>query len=474
MSDRILPQEIDEDVVAYLWNDIVALKALALSCRSFLPACQKQLFARITLFPQRQRTLMQKLTTAPNFQRLLEVSPHLALYVCRLKILDDGRYGFEWLTHDSESLTFCFPLLRCLKALVINYQRREHFIWPSFVRREWFRALLNTLQLQSLVHLDLSYMPLALINHCPNLKSLGLTLGQPGWNVAIDATAASTRATNIYLESLHINIIDDFLQDPGPPINWPDAIDHNALHLTRLKRLYAMAHIEMKGHDEIQKILKRCANTLEEFLFEPCFSILTEAKYQNIRLPDPIDWSVLTALRVLYIRTVTLYNDVDGILDSFPWLIDMFKQLPSSDSNNIEKFILHVQYKFGPLEIVLSPWEELVALFCDRNRFPRLERLGIMISSGDNKAKGEEIVERLEEYVGRLRNSSAFEFRLSLVHSGIGPNYQCALNNLIEAVLQRAFFLPCHKHFFNHVLFPKLSKNMYATWAQVVLYHFDK
>ncbi|KAF8969694.1 hypothetical protein BDZ97DRAFT_1794698 [Flammula alnicola] len=421
MSSSHLPQEIDEEILGYLRDDKDALQACSLSCRTFLATCQKYLFSKIVLSPPTDKN---KRPNGLQFQRLLTASPHLSKYIHHLEIIDHKPEEKEWLSQDA-TLIFCLPFLRWLKALVILYRTtRQGGNWEGIARGGLLASFLDVMQLPSMTYLHFEHLPLPLIKHCPShLKHLALE--EPTTDVTTGLNELVQRVKTIQLESLRIRTIDRGPTTATSSDWFTQVVENTGFDVTKLKRLHAEVDGGMEELAEIWTLLKLCAGTLLELTFSPCtesmssmsaddwgcigfvfispFLVVDDPNVFDIVPIDPIDWSILRALRIFNVQLDVLNASDDSgdniFLNAFPWFIGMLQKLSSSGST-IEEFAVEVHYTFDGMDIDLSPWTEVMDLFSDQKRFPALRILYIHIYAAEKEIH--EIMRQGEEHVNRL------------------------------------------------------------------------
>ncbi|KAF8969683.1 hypothetical protein BDZ97DRAFT_1754506 [Flammula alnicola] len=388
------PPEIDDEIVSYLWDENDSLKACSLACRAFLPACQKHLLSKIVLFPPTDR---KKRGNGARFQQLLKNSPHISKYIHYLEVIDRSTQEKEWLSKDT-TLTYSLPLLRCLKALVIQYRTSvKGGNWERIARGGLLGSLLDVMRLPSLTYLNFRCLPVAMVNYCPSLKHLALNRMM---NLAVaPAMLPIDSSKTIYLDSLKVHLVD--LCPISTPVTilsqvgWlADMINKTQIDVGRLKKLHVEAGNDIRAHVEMKMLLSHCGDSLEELAFVPAFSSTLPG------VEDPIDWSVLTKLRTFYIQIEMVCDNDEGVFyDPFPWFINMITQVSSSP---IEEFVVEVNYRISPLDAVdMSSWTDVMSIFSDQKRFLRLRRLKIRIPH-DISSQEIEIVRPLENLTAKL------------------------------------------------------------------------
>ncbi|KAF8969671.1 hypothetical protein BDZ97DRAFT_1915215 [Flammula alnicola] len=385
-----IPQDIYDEVVSHLWGDDDALQACSLTCRAFLPSCQRFLFSNIVLFPPTRN--FKKFPNGHHLQQLLKASPHLCRYVHYLEVIDCYIEN-EWLSHD-RTLIFCLPLLCSLKGLAIRYRAPVRGgNWEGIAQGGLLGALLDIMQLPSLIYLSFQSLPLVMVNHCPNLKHLIIccltTDSVMGYSSMHDDSAKS-----VYLDTLKVQFLDShepMSSNSMSPTWFSDTINNTALNVTKLKKLHAYADGNLGTHHDMWMLLKLCAGSLEELVFRPAMWI-DEAEASSM---DPIEWSILTNLKI-FSTFIKVFLD-EG--DAFPWFISMLRKQSVSGSS-IEEYVVQVNYDLCGSDVDLSCWKEVIDLISSRNRFPRLRKLHILIHCC-NRNK-EEIVAELEQFFVEL------------------------------------------------------------------------
>jgi len=92
-----LPEDLYEEIVAYLWDDIPTLKACSLASRRTTLVAQRLLFETVVLRPARNLLREQYMPvagdlsgTSADFEQLLARRPHIGSYVKSILIVDQN------------------------------------------------------------------------------------------------------------------------------------------------------------------------------------------------------------------------------------------------------------------------------------------------------------------------------------------------------------------------------------------------
>ncbi|KAF9477548.1 hypothetical protein BDN70DRAFT_934117 [Pholiota conissans] len=386
-----IPQELNDEIIGFLWDDKVALKACALTCQSFLPASQKQLFSDISIFLSSHRAPTRE-STGTHLRRLLEATPYLAEYVHRLEIHDLSRpcHTEEWLTYDRD-LIYCLRHLRNLTALKIRCRdgKFEAQRWNHIRHGGLLEALLETLKLPTLTSLDFDCLPFSLVSQCSILKQL--TIRSPDADLVIDN--ALPFSESVHPESLRLDLREpsDTSRKSERPTNWGDEIRRSPIDLTAVKALTIVTTArEWEEQCGAWPALKASASTLETLALEieasPGMFMLDTPFNAYQAVQDPLDWSTLKALRVLHARVTVVAAQGQwglGFCNLLPWVAGLLRELTSSGPSDVEELVIQVNYKFldNRMVPVLLPWKGLLSLVCEQARFPRLQRTRVMIAS---------------------------------------------------------------------------------------------
>lgn len=135
---------------------------------------------------------------------------------------------------------------------------------------------------------------------------------------------------------------------------------------------------------------------------------------------NPVDWSSLKALRVLQARiTVVSAHDQWGLgfCNLLPWLFGLLRALTSSGASGIEELVIQVNYKFLDEQMiaVLSSWKDILSHLFQRDLFPRLQQVHIMVGSESKlPTQGTVIVQQIARYARVICNKSCPRVEVSL------------------------------------------------------------
>ena len=126
-----LPQELQDEIINKLYDEAEALRACALTCRTFFPRAQKLIFSYITVIAGTSHKSEDYLTDR-YFIDILVNSPHISDYVRSVKLVQAS--GVEAITDaviDSMDnlraksldgpISSCLPHLTKLECLSIDY-----------------------------------------------------------------------------------------------------------------------------------------------------------------------------------------------------------------------------------------------------------------------------------------------------------------------------------------------------------------
>ncbi|KAG7085360.1 hypothetical protein E1B28_002924 [Marasmius oreades] len=163
---RHIPEELIDKMLNLLWDDQEALKQCSLVSRSFLCTCQKLSFECIRLeeIPDDVDDWAGHIlrdsrpTMAERLELLLKSSPHLALLIKDLHIVDQSdlcTWG-SWLT-DDESLPFILPLLVNLERFYIASGMKDpDYIYLTHLPKPVQEAFFATWRLPKLTHIAIA------------------------------------------------------------------------------------------------------------------------------------------------------------------------------------------------------------------------------------------------------------------------------------------------------------------------------
>ena len=170
--ERIIDEAAENDLsdIPQFYNKLSSIKSCALVCHSFLPLCRKHIFASVALNAQRPYS-----PTSDNLDYLLSNSPHLAVYIRKLKYFVTKR---EFVAKRLLWLLPMFKKLVKLRKLSIIYSpagvsaRGKVLDWMSSSVRKVLLPLLHFPTLTSIKLSSIDNFPLADLAYCVNLKKL--------------------------------------------------------------------------------------------------------------------------------------------------------------------------------------------------------------------------------------------------------------------------------------------------------------
>ena len=208
MTSPVLPLDIFENIVDILFNDakngLRYVKALSLTCQSFLPSCRKHIFSSITIRTDSTRPSM-RYPYAEVSENLLLETPVIAKYVRRLtiSILQQPRseydYSFDQIARQLTRLQYL--------TISLSYQYQTPLNDWNNIPSSMQRSLKNLMHLPTLIHLGLETIinfPISNLIACANLKNLSLQdLHITGKN---DEAGSSLLHKPIQLQSLDVQI----------------------------------------------------------------------------------------------------------------------------------------------------------------------------------------------------------------------------------------------------------------------------
>lgn len=272
-----IPQELIEIIIDFAAHDAPSLRTLALAHPNFSHACQKYLFAMVTICPPKPTT-EKKNTPAQRFLQLLISSPHISHHVRALTIKCQGHSGDDgpWL-HTDTSLHLFLPLLsRLTKIAVVG--RAD--IGPSFdgtytcwssLSSNLRSALTSVLRSASVVDIEiggLTLMPTSSVSKRSALKRLSLLplyfadetgigathttpSGPPDTTSARPVQRTELEEFEIKQTSFALQRTTEWLYSPGC-----------CLDITRLRNLSVQV-LTILDHNSVTRILETCSSSLE-------------------------------------------------------------------------------------------------------------------------------------------------------------------------------------------------------------------
>ncbi|PBK65295.1 hypothetical protein ARMSODRAFT_441023 [Armillaria solidipes] len=118
----IIPQELIDIIIDYLYNDTHSLRACALVSSSWSGRSQQHLFSRITLAGRPWPDKPKSRSAAELFLRLIESAPHIPSFVRHLEIIEGDIFEYDrWLGRSIPVLDRILPALTNLRTLHINF-----------------------------------------------------------------------------------------------------------------------------------------------------------------------------------------------------------------------------------------------------------------------------------------------------------------------------------------------------------------
>ncbi|KAF8890002.1 hypothetical protein CPB84DRAFT_1409987 [Gymnopilus junonius] len=184
------------------------------------------------------------------------------------------------------------------------------------------------------------------------------------------------------------------------------------IEINKIKRLFVSAEYTIKGHQVLWSIIQQCTNTLEELVFDPFYA-------PEVADREPVDWSLLTSLRVFSTR-IEVYSDPNTVLwdvmepfYSFRWLTKLLNQL-SSSNKCLEELTIQVNHDICDPEAMLPYWNELIDMLLDRVRFPNLRKVDIKLGSYGKDEQDLLIVLEKHAVKSRVESDSALNVSLHL------------------------------------------------------------
>lgn len=205
----IFPVELIEVIIDFLDDEQEALRNFSLTCRSFLPPCQKRLFSDITWTSNEH---------AQRFDIFAHSSPHLLRYI--------NSFSFStelYPTPQAMAVISCFSTLERLELNMPNTTRLS----PE--RSGWLTTVLSSHRLTHLHIKNIHGLPVSIFRLCKSLQHLVLLslitfTGFPEPS-AYDSGPAATEKSQ--LKSLNIALIGFVLRQfvpwllcPGSPFDF--------------------------------------------------------------------------------------------------------------------------------------------------------------------------------------------------------------------------------------------------------------
>ncbi|KAF8958837.1 hypothetical protein BDZ97DRAFT_1840195 [Flammula alnicola] len=372
-----LSQELIDEILGYLWEDAGALRTCSLICRSFTPACQKELFSSVAVVVDADGG--RKSLPIPSTQKLLaliESSPRIARYVKSLKII--GGLGHKSARDDCR-LTLILPLFHRLTAFAIEAKSRQ--FPPIFLV-----PIRNVLRLPSLMQVELGNMPFELI-------PCGASFNHLSYSNLLDSCAIRSPKDHAHADPAQsTKLISLHLANPSwnPRKFFDTLLSSTILDVSHVRRLY-LNFVEMPvvAHGLAEQFLRACSNTLEVLKLNPS-SVCARWTEEEIETGHPdtmyfFDIGCLFALRHLQIRLQINYwgrlvhLEPDVVSSPYPWFLHILKAIPIT--NRLEELSILNVYASPlnslPDEIEYVPWDKLVPLLSEN--FPCLRKVNFLL-----------------------------------------------------------------------------------------------
>ncbi|PPQ97219.1 hypothetical protein CVT26_000745 [Gymnopilus dilepis] len=414
----MFPPEIEEEILGHLWDDNEALKACALTRRSFLFPAQQLLYHKVVFgrpFESPRRTIRQ----VADLLEVLEANPMLCTHVRYLEIVDQRR---DWLRRDDCLILRIIRLLDNLQALIVDtrYESRKwpfSIISPEQVIVEWpdtfLSAFLDVIHRPTLKFFSMTDFPMELMKHGGHLTHLSF------WKLSPQPLPPGSCTSCVGKLGIHSLELQGF---PNESHEGLSLVQHLRclVDLKKIRRVYVnAAGKEIQAHHLLWDILQDCSDKLEELAISPCHGI--SAGYKINPSGDPIDWSTFRSLRV-FCASVNGSDGYAGLrsvdwedpqhFESYPWLIGVLDQLASSGNCGIEEIFIHVLFDFSRCDNTPSVtsghrYFKDLELLSDETRFPRLKAIKFTLEIiHPNHSPRDDLEDNLQDVVQRLRMRS--------------------------------------------------------------------
>ncbi|PPQ71567.1 hypothetical protein CVT26_010424 [Gymnopilus dilepis] len=388
-----LPPELQDEIISLLQYDKKSLSTCALVCRTLLPLCQKYLYAGVTI----ESTTRPNALSSIQFQQILSKWTYLLGAVQYIEIIDTEFSSIrgetpEWLSRD-RALARCLPQLHSLKGLSIRYRQDQWQNWEG-LSEGLLRAIIERLSSPSLAYLHIQNVPLALLRFCPNIKYL---------SVRVAGHSTSALNSNIVLfmpippifqppggicspESLRIVV--GSRPSPSGPTSWFLGLKANGISFQKLKNFHARVYGSLDQHGIIQSILEDCANTLEEFVFDPSIETSWEP-FSAGRL----ELGIMKRLRTLAVRLDIVFQSADqpnlgNWSESMPWFVGLLKTFASAGRHPLEVLKIRVNHAIEDGQYNAEPWVEMASFLGNNETFPLFRNLKLQFCSFSGQEKG--------------------------------------------------------------------------------------
>ncbi|KAK0437141.1 uncharacterized protein EV420DRAFT_1303172 [Desarmillaria tabescens] len=185
---RYIPQELIDEVIAFVHDDMPTLKTCALVSHAFLPSSRKHTFSRVILAQKDYRSSSARpfsggiMCTCDNFHSLLRSSPYIAFFVVSLRMVhfqvEYGR-GVRGIYHE-DTLPCILDSLQNLQRITVGADDSK-VSWrmlPSVFKEALFRSFslpsVQCIDIDQLEDIDLPRTLMGRLAGSPSLKRLSL------------------------------------------------------------------------------------------------------------------------------------------------------------------------------------------------------------------------------------------------------------------------------------------------------------
>ncbi|GBE83251.1 hypothetical protein SCP_0502990 [Sparassis crispa] len=295
----VLPPEIFDHIIDFLWDDPSALAACSLTCRTWLPTTRLHLFRSVTLGGAHHCAQLNALLDASA-----AASTGIPRYIRELCILTPWMDEHGHLNHLGQGLTLLLPRLRAVQHLAL-----ANVLWnPSFsptTKQEeecflTFSPAVRTLRL-SFVDFENPHDLLRFLSAYPQLRTVHMSNVSWGSNAGLGAPSPVV-VPELGAGEKAIRIEDLTIVDTG---QFQTAVEAMAsLFLSprfdlRLRRLHWGVYAFASRGPGFKNVLRRAGTHLEELQIA-LYSLDTDAA-----LPDDVTLAHNTRLASLHIVSNT-------------------------------------------------------------------------------------------------------------------------------------------------------------------------
>ncbi|TFK18898.1 hypothetical protein FA15DRAFT_233718 [Coprinopsis marcescibilis] len=390
-----LPTELIHRIINYLSMDEESLRTASLTSHRFRDICQQLLFSGLHLQRPWSSDPESNLP-GTKLLSLLQGSPRIAGYIREVSM--DGGY-----TDDEEeswmALDMCLsPALGLIPTNNIKRLAVLHVRWedlPSALQQ----AISAFFQSSSLVSLDISEVPLQLLDLCgPSLNQLHT------YTLTDHKEACSPPATNSTPTSgfdLHtLTLRSSTAGPPRPEISYL-LDDSSKARITSLRKLRLMFSDKTHYH-AAQALISAAASTLQSILVA-----------QSISRDDDTLMDLSGLLKLQRVSTRGLVTELDHPSIAMAKLIG-----PLSASIPLEHIHICACYRSTPTWNS-EPWLSLDSLITDnhKHQFQTLKVVEIEIVS--SHGVGEELVARVEDALTYIKGAGLLNIRLNTGSKGM-------------------------------------------------------